>query len=254
MRDASEGQGPPPGSFPLRPQHRAWIREYARRGPKRIESSRTWRPEKCVAEFKARLRRAGLHRGRLLDLGCGRGRNSLPFLRSGWTVCGLDVAPAALKDFRRAGRGLPGRLELLRHDLAEPLPFLDSHFDAVQEITAADNLTRGTRRRRFWSEIARVLKPGGYFLTYHFLPQDGYYGPLLRKTRDPGRGRLYDPEAHMWFQFYSMEEIRGAAGNRLRLQSLKEYRYPGPMFGSTYRRVLQAAVWRRSGKNGGTRP
>lgn len=226
-------------------QASAWEKEYLRKGTERIESSYTDRPERCVRWFQSGLLRSGKRDGRLLDVGCGRGRNSLPFIQNGWSVTGLDIALPALREFRRRAQGLPGRLRILPGDMRRPLPFADAVFDVVLEMTAADNLTGARARKRFWKETARVLKPGGWMLSYYFNPRDGYYGPLLRRSARRTEGVLFDRRAHMRFRFYRAGDIVAASRGRLRMIRSKRYRYPGPMFGRTYMRDLTAAVFRR---------
>lgn len=224
----------------------AWRREYLRPGRERIESSYTARPERCVAWFRRLLGQEGRSAGRLLDLGCGRGRNSLPFLRAGWRVTGLDPVAEALKDFKRFAARWRGRLRLQPGSFARPLAFArDGTFDAVMEITAADNLRNRRQQRRLWRECARVLKPGGWLLSYHFTRRDGYYGPRLRRSSLRRQSVLYDRRAGMWFRFYSAADILEAAGGRLELVARRHYRYPGPMFGRRLVRDLTAAVFRR---------
>ncbi len=222
-------------------QQAAWLREYGLRGKQRIESSYTGQPERCIAWFRRQLPPAGPG-SRLLDVGCGRGRNSLSFLRAGWRVVGLDIAPQALREFRARAGTRKGRLAVKVRSLAEPLPFPDGYFDAILEITAADNLIDLRRRNRFWRECARVLKPAGRLLSYHFTPQDGYYGPLLRVSPGRNRGYLFDPRAGMHFRYYTARDIVAASARKLRLRRTKHYHYPGPMFGKIYVRDLVAAV------------
>lgn len=223
-------------------QQAAWIREYGRGGKQRIESSYTSRPEQCLAWFRGQLPALGTG-ARLLDLGCGRGRNSLPFLRSGWKVTGMDVAPGALREFRQQAGNRKSHLQVKVGSMDAPLPFPDRHFDAILEITAADNLINVRFRNRFWRECARVLKPSGRLLSYYFTPQDGYYGPLLRNSPGRNRGYLFDRRAGMRFRYYTAQDIETASARKLKLLRSKHYRYPGPMFGKSFQRDLVAAVF-----------
>ncbi|NTV51566.1 MAG: class I SAM-dependent methyltransferase [Candidatus Firestonebacteria bacterium] len=225
----------------------AWRQEYLTGGKTRIESSYTLRPEPSVLWFHRQLRQQGLRLGKLLDLGCGRGRNSLVFLKHGWRVEGLDAAGEALRDFKHLAGPLSAGLGLQQRDFKQPLPFPDRHFDAVMEITAADNIADLRKREKFWREICRVLKPGAYFFSYHFTPKDGYYGPLLKKSPDNSRGLLFDPRGHMTFRFYDVEEIIRAMRGQCTLCARQSYRYPGPMFGSIYQRDLIAALFKKTG-------
>ncbi|MEW6516150.1 MAG: class I SAM-dependent methyltransferase [candidate division FCPU426 bacterium] len=203
-----------------------------------------------MAWFARLLAEAGIRRGRLLDLGCGRGRNSLPFIRRGWRVTGMDPVSGALAAFERLARTHRSRLTLHCGSFAGPLPWSDGAFDAVMEITAADNLANRRRQQRLWRECARVLKPGGLLLSYHFTRRDGYYGLLLRKSGRRKQGILFDRRAGMGFRFYTAGDIAAAARGRLQRLETRSYRYPGPMFGRRYVRDLKAAVFRKRLRTG----
>ena len=91
-------------------------------------------------------------RGRVLDVGCGTGRN-LPLFPAGAKVVGLDPARDSL---RRARRRAPG-VALVRAS-AEALPFRDGAFDTVVSglvFCSVPDPARGL------SEVKRVLAPGG---------------------------------------------------------------------------------------------
>jgi ubiquinone/menaquinone biosynthesis C-methylase UbiE len=91
-------------------------------------------------------------RGRVLDVGCGTGRN-LPLFPAGTKVIGLDPARDSL---RRARRRAPG-VALVRAS-AEALPFRDGAFDTVVSglvFCSVPDPLRGL------AEVKRVLAPGG---------------------------------------------------------------------------------------------
>lgn len=88
----------------------------------------------------------------LLELGCGEGffLGRMAEAHGVTTSYGLDLSADAVK---LAARTLKSSL-ILRADLLQPLPFADASLDLVQSIFAP----------RPWSEIKRVLDPGGYAL------------------------------------------------------------------------------------------
>lgn len=91
-------------------------------------------------------------RGRVLDLGCGTGRN-LPLYRSGGVIVGLDIEAASL---RRARRRAPG-CALVRAS-AEALPFRDGVFDTV--VSGLVFCSVGSPAAGL-AEVRRVLAPSG---------------------------------------------------------------------------------------------
>lgn len=100
---------------------------------------------------------------RILDAGCGSGRNMVELARRG-TVTGLELAPASLQAARArdAGAVVPGSLD-------EPLPFDDDAFDLA---VALDVLEHVEDDRAALRELRRVLAPGGLLLVT--VPQYGW--------------------------------------------------------------------------------
>jgi len=95
---------------------------------------------------------AGGARGRVLDIGCGTGRN-LPYYSEGATVIGVDPAADVLE---RAG--LRRRGTQLVQARAEQLPFRDGAFDTV--VSGLVFCSVGDPARGL-AEIRRVLVAGG---------------------------------------------------------------------------------------------
>ncbi|MEW2131079.1 class I SAM-dependent methyltransferase [Streptomyces sp. NPDC005435] len=99
--------------------------------------------------------------GRLLDLGCGTGTvtRRLAAARPDLRVTGLDRARAMT---RRSAVLVPGAI--LRADCRQ-LPFPDTTFDAVTSIWLLHLLADPADRRAVLAEVARVLRPGGTYVT-----------------------------------------------------------------------------------------
>jgi SAM-dependent methyltransferase len=96
---------------------------------------------------------AGRVRPRVLDAGCGTGRNlqMLAELTGGY---GVDVNRVALSHARHSG------LSRLARATVAALPFPDATFDLVTSFDVLYALTEEDARRAM-SEMARVLRPGG---------------------------------------------------------------------------------------------
>ena len=102
---------------------------------------------------------------KILDAGCGDGRNLNYFLRSGFDICGVDRSAEAIAVIRaRAGELAPHRpSDNFRIEPVERMSFTDADFDAV--ISSA--VLHFARDEEHWlammHEMWRVLKPSGVF-------------------------------------------------------------------------------------------
>jgi len=97
----------------------------------------------------------------LLDLGTGTGETLGAVLarHRGATALGLDREEAVLEVARTRLRGLP--VDLRVAELSAPLP--DGPFDLITSALAVHHL-EGTAKAALFSEVARVLRPGGRFV------------------------------------------------------------------------------------------
>src|SRR4051795_8248456 len=100
--------------------------------------------------------------GRMLDLGTGDGRllGLLKIERPNARGVALDFSPVLLQRARERFSSDP-QIEVVEHDLDEPLPAL-GRFDAVVSCFAIHHLTH-ERKRSLYAEIFALLKPGGVF-------------------------------------------------------------------------------------------
>lgn len=97
---------------------------------------------------------------RVLEVGCGRGGGAAYVARyfRPASMVGLDYSPITLRRARRLNAGCAA-LQFRTGD-AEALPFADASFDIVINIESSHCYAD---MARFVSEVARVLKPGGWF-------------------------------------------------------------------------------------------
>lgn len=105
------------------------------------------------------------HRRRILDAGCGSGRNLPFFLRHGFDVHAVDADAGAIRDVRRLVAALNPGLPSNRVQQAslESIPWEDGSTDAVIS-SAVLHFARDERAfAAMIQEMWRVLAPGGLF-------------------------------------------------------------------------------------------
>ena len=130
---------------------------------------------------------AGIVRGidltgsRVLDIGCGTGGPAIVLARDmGAQVVSIDIEPQLLDRARRlaAEAGVAERIEF---KLVEPgpLPFGPEDFDAV---FSKDALIHISDKQALYTDILRVLKPGGRFAASDWLKgQNADSDPAFQK-------------------------------------------------------------------------
>jgi len=96
---------------------------------------------------------------RVLDMGCGTGRFTIPLASRAAEVVGLDLTPAMLEQARQNAAKARTNPQFQQGDMCS-LPFPDASFDLVTSMLALMHIPPSDRPRVF-SEVARVLRPGG---------------------------------------------------------------------------------------------
>jgi len=120
-------------------------------------------PNETLLQAAARVFRTS---ARLLDIGCGAGRNALPLAQMGWEVTGTDFSWPMLTAAatRVIDAGLANRVHLLRATM-DQLPFAPASFDFIVAHGIWNLARSGDEFRIAIREAARVARPGcGLFL------------------------------------------------------------------------------------------
>jgi SAM-dependent methyltransferase len=180
-------------------------------------------------------RHAGLAASdRVLDVGCGLGRMARPLTRvlspPAGSYDGFDVVADAITWCRRhyAGTSVPFRFAHLDLFNAEynphgrgraddvRFPYPDGTFDLVLATSVFTHLLSADARR-YLSEIARVLAPGGRLFATWFLLDDDLDGahppPMISFAHRVGDAAVADPDApaaavaypRAWVQSHSQD-------------------------------------------------
>jgi len=124
----------------------------------RIRGAEKRPPSEHVAALVPLLKERGVEK--ILDIGCGHGRDSLFLAREGFIVTGMDKSQEALDVVKKKAEE-----ETLKnvHTLlgeAKKIPAQDSTYDAAIANLVLDLLKMPDRNEAL-KEIERVLKPGG---------------------------------------------------------------------------------------------
>jgi SAM-dependent methyltransferase len=137
-------------------------------------------PNQTLLRFAAQERVRCGPVARVLDIGCGAGRNARPLADEGWYVCGLDTSWPMLA--AAAERRVP-RLQLAQATMSD-LPIADATCDLVIAHGIWNLATSDVMFRRAVADAARVARPGAALFVFtfsrHTLPPQA--APLAGET------------------------------------------------------------------------
>jgi SAM-dependent methyltransferase len=103
------------------------------------------------------LERAGLIRGKVLDVGCGTGEHTIMLTRLGYDVLGIDFAPQAVEQARRnaEAEGVDARLEVADAMNLGDSPLYDTIVDS-----ALFHIFDDADRPRYVASLHGACQPG----------------------------------------------------------------------------------------------
>ena len=113
-----------------------------------------------------RLLRGRIPRGaRVLDAGCGEGRNIRFLLDAGYDVSAVDADPNAISEVMRLAADLNASLPPtnFRREPVEAMSFEDASMDVVLSVAVLHFAQSDEQFEGMLESIWRVLKPGGLF-------------------------------------------------------------------------------------------
>lgn len=128
-----------------------------------------WESEEPNASLLQIMReRPAVFAGRIIDLGCGEGRDSLYLLSQGHDVVSVDVSHSALARAREraAAAGLPAG-GFKERDIIYLRGFENDRFDLAMNMGCLHMLVDEGQRARHISRVHDIVRPGGHFIVDH---------------------------------------------------------------------------------------
>lgn len=161
------------------------------------------KPSGPIPDFVALLKETGLRPEltRILDVGCGKGRNSIWLASQGFEVVGVDFVAEAIGEANKRNNGLFKKMRFEVADLTEKWPFPDNTFHAIVDCNTTICIPEPGRATAV-AEAHRVLKPGGYYLFYGIGPTE-----LVSKSPGPEPNSAIFPRTGKFEKQYTKDEL-----------------------------------------------
>jgi SAM-dependent methyltransferase len=145
-----------------RAQQKAWDDEHKK--PTVLKQMHSEDASHGVEKFFEFLKSENIPRAVGVEMGCGKGRNVIWLSKQGSKTTGFDFSPAAIKEAKRRAKNLSAKF--LVADATKRWPFKSDTFDFGVDCFASTDIESTAGRRKAISEMKRVLKPGGYLMSY----------------------------------------------------------------------------------------
>ncbi len=218
-----------------------WTEDFHQGG---VPTSVRQKPSHAALALTDFLNAQKIRTGGLLDVGCGNGRNSLHFAEAGWRVTSVDLIEPTLEALRQkaTASGLAEKIQTQRADLSQVWPLPDRAFDVVFDSFCYFHLMTENGQECYTRELARVLRPGGYFSLTVMGRDDGYYGQHLISDALQA-GAMRDPANGLEGILYEPAELlaRFGAGRKLLVH---EHQAPtNVIHGQEHRRSVHRFLW-----------
>jgi ubiquinone/menaquinone biosynthesis C-methylase UbiE len=160
-------------------------------------------PDELVVSFVTLLKKTN-KKARVLDLGCGTGRNLTYAVGQRFEACGLELSKTGINVTKERLKKRNLKAHVVRGDM-NLLPYIDSCFDAVICVFTIYH-QKLERIQTTISEIHRVLKKRGILLTNFHSKRSGMYGRGVKVGKDTFI-RQNGPEKGVIHHFTDEEEI-----------------------------------------------
>lgn len=138
--------------------HKRKLRISFKKVGKVYQSARRDYPQKLIKDIKTISRLS--KRYSLLDIGCGTGKSTLPFAKSGGKIIGIDISAKMIKEAKKASSSYPN--VSYKESSFENADFPKHKFDLIISGTAFHWL----KRKSAYKKINRLLKEKGYLAIF----------------------------------------------------------------------------------------
>lgn len=144
-------------------------------------------------------------KNKILELGCGQGRDTCFFLSKGFHLYSIDYTESGLKTVKEkvGDMGLSDSIVTIKHDVRDPLPFENETFDACYSHMLYCMALTTAELEFLNGEIKRVLKPDGLNIYTARHTGDAQYKTGIHRGED-----MYEIAGGFIVHFFSREKVK----------------------------------------------
>jgi SAM-dependent methyltransferase len=225
-----------------------WAVEYRMGG---IPSSTRTTPSGTVLWAVRELKQQNYALHTAVDIGCGKGRNSLYLAEQGMHVTAMDFTPNAIRQLNEmaAEHGLTDEIRAIVHDVVEDWPVSPVSMDLAIDAFCFKHITPRDARIAYKDNLLRALRMRGHYLISFASIGDGYYGQYVVEHREENGEQIkivIDPVNDIPSILFTREHVLQFFGPELDLLDELHNNKPSEMHGQIYQRSTYALLLKRN--------
>lgn len=193
----------------MRNQQRIWADEHAKGTT--LDRMANEHPASGVVLFTEWLKERGVTlAGRAVDVGAGKGRNSIFLAQLGYEVEALEYISLAREciEKRAKSAGVSEMVYVQDANIDEPWSYEDDTFDLAIDSFSSIDIETKSGREIYRNEMLRTLKPGGYALVTVCSAEDEWEAALIAKHPGPEPNSTIWPQNGKFQKDYTAVELR----------------------------------------------
>jgi len=179
----------------MRKQQQIWLTEHTDKGT--LPTMANVKPTNGVVMFADYLKEHNVSlAGKAVDIGAGKGRNSIYLAELGFDVYALEYIEPAVEAARQLAdhKNVTDKVTFINTEVDSPWDFPDNFFDVAIDSFASIDIETREGRETCRDEMFRTLKPGGYALVNVCSTNDEWEKELI--ANHPGS----EPNSTVWPQ------------------------------------------------------
>lgn len=189
----------------MRKQYIVWQGEHE--NPAALPSLSQMKPSGVVKYFSAFLKDRRLKSNKILDIGCGKGRNALFLAQLGFDVFAFDYIESATKLCKELAQKRQLLINLKVASMDKKWPYPASFFDGALDCFSSIDIETKKGREKYRNELKKVLKPGGYAMVSVVSTEDELESVMLKENPGPERNSTVWPQNGKFQKDYDEDEL-----------------------------------------------
>jgi SAM-dependent methyltransferase len=217
-----------------------WDKEYG--SLQVIPSSTRESPSKALLLFSEILH---FENKKVLDAGCGIGRNSIFLAQKGCEVHAVDISKVALNKLKSAAKkaGVEERIIVHNVSIDNKFPFEENSFDIIIDSYVFCHFIDQISKQKYRDELYRLIRDEGYVFISLFSVDDRYYKEFIELGNNDNI--VVDKNNGITKQLYTEECIKEFFSVKFTIHYFVKFEFIDLVLGKPYMRSILALILKK---------